>query len=161
MTMKITDGSPYMDQVKNLIIEYTKRLGRDLSFQHLDDELKNPAEKYTAPEGEILAAVDEHGIVHGIVAYHRLSDTRCEMKRLYVQPDARGEHLGYRLISEIIDHARKAGYREMVLDTLRPLHSAIHLYHQFGFEECRPYYDNPFKDVIYMSKDLTEEKNGN
>ena len=29
------------------------------------------------------------------------------------------------------------GYKEMVLDTIQPLQSAIHLYHQFGF------YENP------------------
>ena len=28
-----------VDQVKELIIEYTKRLGRDLSFQNIDEEL--------------------------------------------------------------------------------------------------------------------------
>lgn len=102
--------------------------------------------------------MDEKGKVHGMVAYHRHSDTRCEMKRLYVQPDTRGEHLGSRLISEIISHARKAGYQEMVLDTLQPLHSAIHLYHEYGFRECAPYYCNPMKDVIYMKKDLNDEK---
>ena len=155
MKIRIIDGKPYMDQVRELIKEYTKRLGRDLSFQHLDEELKDPAKKYTSPEGDILVAVDENGMVHGMVAYHRLSDTRCEMKRLYVQPDMRWEHLGPRLVSEIIDHAGKAGYQEMVLDTIRPLHSAIHLYQEYGFKECKPYYDNPMSDVIYMKKDLT------
>ena len=37
--IKIIDGKPYLDQVKELIIEYTKRLGRDLSFQNIDEEL--------------------------------------------------------------------------------------------------------------------------
>ena len=51
-------------------------------------------------------------------------------------------------------HAKDAGFQEMVLDTIESLQSAIHLYHQFGFEECVPYYDNPMEDVIYMKKDL-------
>jgi ribosomal protein S18 acetylase RimI-like enzyme len=38
----------------------------------------------------------------------------------------------------------------MVLDTLKPLKSAIHLYKKFGFEEIQAYYDNPMDDVIYM-----------
>ena len=38
--MKIVDGKPYIQQIKELIIEYTKWLGRNLSFQNLDDELK-------------------------------------------------------------------------------------------------------------------------
>ena len=38
-----------MNESKKLIIEYSERLGRDLSFQNTDDELANPAHKYTAP----------------------------------------------------------------------------------------------------------------
>ena len=47
----IADGKPYIDQVKELIKEYVAALGRDLSFQNIDDELKDPSVKYTAPEG--------------------------------------------------------------------------------------------------------------
>lgn len=151
--MQVVDGKKYLPEVKELIKEYSTRLGRDLSFQNIDDELKNPARKYTAPEGELLAAVD-NGEVLGMVAYHRHSDVRCEMKRLYVRPKARGMHLGAILVEEIIDRARKAGYREIVLDTIEPLKAAISLYKKYGFEECEPYYDNPMSDVIYMHKYL-------
>lgn len=41
--MEICNGVDYLDQVKELIIEYTKCLGRDLSFQNIDEELGNPA----------------------------------------------------------------------------------------------------------------------
>ena len=87
-----------------------------------------------------------------MIAYHRHDDQRCEMKRLYVKPEARKNHIGQLLIQKIIKHAKDAGFQEMVLDTIEPLQSAIHLYHQFGFEECVPYYDNPMEDVIYMKK---------
>ena len=151
--MHIYDGKDYIPQVKELIIEYTKRLGRDLSFQNIDAELKDPARKYTAPEGEILVAVKNDQVI-GMVAYHRHTDDRCEMKRLYVKPEARGLHLGDALVKEILTHAKEAGYKEMVLDTIIPLQSAIGLYKKYGFEECDPYYDNPMDDVIYMRKML-------
>ena len=151
--MNIYDGKDYIPQVKKLIIEYTKRLGRDLSFQNIDAELDNPAHKYTAPEGEILVAVKDNQVI-GMVAYHRHTDERCEMKRLYVKPEARGLHLGDTLVKEILEHAKKAGYKEMVLDTIVPLKSAIGLYKKYGFEKCAPYYNNPMDDVIYMSKRL-------
>lgn len=151
--MKIVDGTPYIDQIKGLIGEYTKRLGRDLTFQNLEEELADLAKKYTAPEGELLAALDEDTVV-GMVAYHRHSDDRCEMKRLYVKPDCRGSHLGRTLIGEILEHASRVGYKEMVLDTIEPLQAAIHLYREAGFQECEPYYDNPMEDVIYFKKEL-------
>ena len=151
--MEIKDGKDHIAEVKNLIAEYTNRLNRDLSFQNLNDELKDPAAKYTAPEGELLVAVENTKLL-GMVAYHRLSDSRCEMKRLYVKPEARGLHLGDILVQAIIGHARAAGYQEMVLDTIAPLKAAISLYKKHGFTECSPYYNNPMSDVIYMRKDL-------
>ena len=87
----IIDGKPYLDQVKELIQEYTQWLGRDLSFQNLDKELADIAEKYTAPNGELLVAIDDNDVVLGMVAYYQHSDIRCEMKRLYVRPEGRGQ----------------------------------------------------------------------
>lgn len=54
------NGIDYIEQVKIKIIEYTTRLGRDLSFQNIDEELSNPAIKYAAPQGELLVALDDH-----------------------------------------------------------------------------------------------------
>lgn len=151
--MTIIDGKEHIEWVRELISEYTRQLNRDLSFQRLEDELRNPAEKYTPPQGEVLVAV-EGGAAVGMVAYHRHSDTRCEMKRLYVTPGARGLHVGDALVRQIIERARAAGYKEMVLDTLFHMNAAIHLYRKHGFSECAPYYNNPMDDVIYMRKEL-------
>ena len=116
--INIVDGKPYLEQVKELIQEYTQWLGRDLSFQNLDKELTDIAEKYMAPNGELLVAIDDNDVVLGMVAYYQHSDTRCEMKRLYVRPEGRGHALGDRLIESIMDHAKDSGYKEMVLDTI-------------------------------------------
>lgn len=151
--MKIVDGKDYIPQIKELIAEYVGRLNRDLGFQNIDEELSDPAAKYTPPQGELLAALEDETLV-GMVAYHKHSDTRCEMKRLYVRPSARGLSLGDALVKEILERAAKAGYKEMVLDTLCHMQAAIHLYKKYGFTECEPYYNNPMDDVIYMIKKL-------
>ena len=151
--MKITDGKNHIPQARELIIEYTGRLNRDLSFQALDEELEDIAGKYTAPNGELLLAMEGDAVL-GMVAYRKHNDVRCEMKRLYVKPEARGLHLGDKLVREIILHATGAGFKEMVLDTVEPLKAAIALYRKYGFQKCDPYYDNPMDDVIYMIKYL-------
>ena len=151
--MIILEGKPYIEQVRNRILEYTTVLGLDMSFQDIENELSDPAGKYTPPAGEILVAYED-GTVWGMVAYHRHSEERCEMKRLYVDPQCRGQRLGEKLVDQIIEHAKNAGYKEMVLDTLEPMVPAIRLYQKFGFEICEPYYHNPFPDVIYMKKRL-------
>ena len=146
----IIDGKPYLDQVKELIQEYTQWLGRDLSFQNLDDELADIGDKYTAPNGELLVAIDNNDVVLGMVAYYQHSDTHCEMKRLYVRPAGRSHALGERLIKSIMVYAKASVYKEMVLDKIEPLQAAIHLYKKYGFVECEPYYHNPMDDVIYI-----------
>ena len=151
--MTIIDGKHHINQVRNLIIEYTQMLNRDLSFQNIDDELKDPSKKYTAPAGELLVAIESDEVV-GMIAYHKHSATRCEMKRLYVKPKYRGMKLGEQLIQKLIELAIQSGYTEMVLDTLLPLQSAIYLYQKLGFQQCEPYYNNPMNDVIYFKKTL-------
>ena len=151
--MQIVDGTAYPDEVKKLIKEYYHRLGRDLSFQNIEAELDDPAVRYSPPQGELLVALENDEVL-GMVAYHRLTSKRCEMKRLYLTPNARGRHLGERLVETIIDHAKASGYEEMVLDTIKPLKAAVSLYRKLGFEECEAYYDNPMEDVVYMRKKL-------
>lgn len=151
--MEIKDGKDYLPQVRALLLDYTRQLNRDLSFQNIDAELQDPAKKYTPPEGELLVALTGETAL-GMVAYHRHTPKRCEMKRLYVKPEARGLHLGDALVREILLHAKRAGYCEMVLDTVEPLQAAIGLYEKHGFQRCAPYYENPMPDVIYMKKAL-------
>jgi len=126
-----------------------------LSFQNLDDELRDIAAKYCAPEGELVVAIDGNEVL-GMVAYHRHSDARCEMKRMFVYPQYREKGIGAQLAGEIVQRAKLAGYTEMVLDTLVPLKPAIALYKRMGFEECEAYYHNPLPDVIYMRKSMIE-----
>ena len=143
--VKIIDG------VKQLVIEYTNFLGRDLSFQHLDDELNDLSAKYAPPNGRLLCAALDGKII-GCVAYQKLNAARCEMKRLFVREDCRNFHAGGKLVNAIINSARSDGFKEMVLDTV--LKSAINLYKKFGFVETEPYYQNPMNDVIYFKKEL-------
>ncbi len=150
----IMDGEPYLDQIKTLIAEYAKSLDRDLSFQGLNEELADLSAKYLPPNGRILAAVTEESSVIGCVAYRRHDSERCEMKRLYVRPEYRRRHAGKKLVEGIIRLARSDGFSEMVLDTIKPLESAVRLYKKYGFKETEPYYDNPMEDVIYMKLKL-------
>ena len=154
LDLKIVDGAKHLAEVKKIILEYTKFLNRDLSFQNLDAELSDLAEKYLPPEGRLLCAEIDGGEIIGCVAYHKHTAERCEMKRLFVREGYRNFHAGQKLVEEILKFAKADGYKEIVLDTIKPLASAINLYKKFGFVETEPYYNNPMKDVIYMKKIL-------
>ena len=150
--MNIVNGKPYIEKIRKLIAEYTDSLHRDLTFQNLKQELEHLEEKYENGQGKILAALSEEGKVIGCVAYRRLREGLCEMKRLYVKPEFRGKQVGKRLVEEILRLAREDGFQEMVWDTLQPMTAAISLYKTMGFVETEAYYHNPMPDVIYFKK---------
>ncbi|MBM6965965.1 GNAT family N-acetyltransferase [Massilimicrobiota timonensis] len=147
------DDKSYLAEVVNLIQEYITELHRDLTFQNLQQELNDLSSQYLPPYGHLMIAVKDHQVIR-CVALHKHSDIRCEMKRLFVKKEYRHNNIAHGLIQRILDVAVEDGYKEMVLDTIQPLQSAIQLYHQFGFYEISAYYNNPMDDVIYMKKEL-------
>ena len=56
-------------------------------------------------------AVEKKKVI-GMVAYHRHSKSRCEMKRLYVKPKYRENKLGKKLVLEILEYAKKEDIRK-------------------------------------------------
>lgn len=67
-----------------------------------------------------------------------------EIKRMWVDPDTRGQGLGRRLLAHLTDLAREAGLRRLVLDTADDLAAARALYVREGFVETEPYNANPY-----------------
>lgn len=97
---------------------------------------------HAAPEGEILLA-RLNGIPVGCVMLRGLDEGVCEMKRLFVSPQARGHRLGRRLCERLMDVAAERGYSIMRLDTGVHHHEAIQLYTNLGFHMRDAYYDCP------------------
>lgn len=142
-----------MEEIRNLFREYQAELDVDLCFQSFEEELATLPGKYAPPNGELLIGLvnDE---IEGCVAFRFLEPGVCEMKRLFVRPDARSSGLGGQLVEEILKGASAAGYGKMVLDTLDRLQNARKLYERNGFITVPAYYDNPLEGVIFMERKL-------
>jgi len=134
-----------------LIEEYAHWLGEDLCFQGFGEELAHLPGSYAPPRGRLLLVGEGDG-AFGCIALHPLDEAQRigEIKRLWVQPRARGGDWGRKLTLRIIEEARDIGYRELKLDTLRRLTHACALYRSLGFVECDPYYHNPIATVVFM-----------
>lgn len=154
---------------KALFTAYAEWLNLDLTFQGFTEELQSLPGKYSAPEGEILLAYSttKPDQPLGCVAVRPLptkpgvdvdanaTATCCEMKRLFVSPEARGMGLGKALVDAIVQRARGLGYREMRLDTLPMMAGAIGLYRRVGFKEITAYYKTPLEGTLFLGLDMS------
>jgi len=111
---KLTTDLPL---VRQLFREYAQSLEVDLCFQNFEHELATLPGKYARPQGRLLLAWDSAQIL-GCVALRPIDSATCEMKRLYVKPQARGLKVGRHLAQRICQEAKDAGYQRICLDTL-------------------------------------------
>ena len=109
--------------------------------------------KYSPPLGALLLCLED-GVPVGCGAIRTLGDGIAELKRVFVQPSARGTGSGKELTVQLIDKARSIGYKAMRLDTLDKLTSASRLYETLGFRKIPPYYENPMAGVVYLELSL-------
>lgn len=142
-----------MPAVHGLFEEYARSIGIDLGFQHFEEELAGLPGAYAPPTGRIWLA-DRAAEPVGCVAVRPLDEGVCEMKRLYVRPEARGLGAGRLLAIAAIDFGRANGYRVMRLDTLATMTPARRLYAALGFREVPPYCYNPIENAVFMELDL-------
>ena len=137
-----------------LFYAYADFLGVDLTYQKFEDEMAAMPGKYAPPRGELLLARGADGAALGCVGLRPLEDSVCEMKRLYVLPQARGLKLGRALADAIVDEARRIGYAEMRLDTLPRLAAAVALYETMGFKQISAYYETPIAGTLFFALKL-------
>ena len=158
-----------IELARELFREYAVWLAIDLCFQGFEEELAALPGKYAPPLGMLLLA-GPPGDAVGCAALRPLERPASgpesnpipvrfaapvgEVKRLYVQPRARGTGTGRALAQAIVDAARAIGYRTLCLDTLERMTEARALYESLGFTRCARYYDNPLDEAVYYSLDL-------
>jgi ribosomal protein S18 acetylase RimI-like enzyme len=139
-----------------LFTTYANALGVDLAYQGFAAEMAAMPGKYAPPAGELLLARSAGGgEAIGCVGMRPIDPPGCcEMKRLYVSPQARGFGLGRALVEAVVAEAQRIGYREIRLDTLPTMDEAIALYGKLGFKLIAPYYVTPIEGTKFMAKRL-------
>ncbi|KAF2863374.1 N-acetyltransferase [Piedraia hortae CBS 480.64] len=158
--IKPVSGIQDLQAIKSLFISYAEWLNIDLSFQGFANELDTLPGKYSPPMGALLLArALSNSETLGCVCLRPLSSVDsagelCEMKRLYVLPNGRGQGIGRALANAVIDEAKTLGYRAMRLDTLDTMTSALALYRSLGFVEIPAYYPTPLKNTVFLELTL-------
>lgn len=153
MRIDLVTSEPLVNQAREIFREYQLSLGIDLCFQDFENELATLPGKYAPPQGRLYLGFVNNALA-GCIALRPFQEHKCEMKRLYVRPEFRGQQLGMALATTTIAVARQVGYRQMFLDTLPVMSVAQKLYRSLGFIEVPAYCLNPVEGAIFMSLDL-------
>jgi GNAT superfamily N-acetyltransferase len=74
----------------------------------------------------------------------RLGDDVCEIKRMFVVPEARGRGHGRRLLEALERAAAELGYRRVRLDTASSMTTAMAMYRAAGYRPIPDYNGNSY-----------------
>ncbi len=138
--------------------EYVTSPTVDLGFQDYAQEFATLPGAYAAPDGCLLLAQEGDAVV-GCAALRRVDALSAEMKRVYLRPAARGTGVGRRLVTALLDEARRLGYQRVCLDVLPEFTAAQALYRSLGFVPAAPVSFNPVPGTQFLALTLSAELN--
>jgi DNA-binding MarR family transcriptional regulator/GNAT superfamily N-acetyltransferase len=108
------------------------------------DELRSPAGLF------FVATLRSEPIGCGALKFHTNEPT--ELKRMWVDPSARGLGIGRRLLSELEAEAERKGSHMVRLETNKSLTEAIALYRSSGYLEVQPFNDEVYADHWFQKR---------
>jgi GNAT superfamily N-acetyltransferase len=120
------------DAVHSLVDRALRDYGLHLLLDSSDADLMDLEQSYDA-RGGCLEFIEVAGEPVGVLGRRPAANGVYELKKLYLTLAARGRGLGQRAVMRVIDEARAAGARAVVLETSAQLTEANRLYARLGF----------------------------
>jgi putative acetyltransferase len=148
----IAQETPHQDEVLSLLRQsdaYSESLYPPESRHMIDVEaLAAPAVRF------FVARLDGHAVGCGALVLGAAD--QAELKRMFVDPAARGRGVGRGILQAIEDAARREGVRLIQLETGTLNHEALALYRRFGYRERGPFGSyRPDPLSVFMEKALS------
>jgi DNA-binding MarR family transcriptional regulator/predicted N-acetyltransferase YhbS len=126
---------------------YAQEFGWDARFETLVARIVAEMTAAPDPARERCWIAERDGQRLGCVFLAKDDPDTARLRLLLVEPAARGEGLGRRLVEAAVAFARRAGYREIVLWTHRELHAARRIYASIGFRKTEEWQPHDFGPV--------------
>lgn len=136
-----SDAEPALSLVEAMVAEVSELYGR---IDVPGAPSATPAD-FAPPGGAFVVLVDDDtGVAVAGGGVKRLDDRACEIKRMYVVPEARGRGLASELLKALEDAARGLGYAIARLDTGPQQPAAQAMYERAGYAPIGNFNANPF-----------------
>jgi len=133
------DRSRHGDGPWRVVSSVFEEYGFPFQESDYDADLARPDEHYVEPAGWFWVVEAADGQVVGCVGLSDEGHGEFELHRLYVLSSARGNRLGERLCSLVIEQARERGAQRLVL------FSDVHFTHAHGVYERSGFRCNRFR----------------
>ncbi|MGF1623703.1 MAG: GNAT family N-acetyltransferase [Alphaproteobacteria bacterium] len=127
---------------------YGEAYGWNAEFEVLASTVTARFLKAFNPDRERAWIAERDGEILGAVLLVKESDEAGRLRVLYVEPAARGQGLGRRLVEACIAFARGCGYRRIVLSTYDVLREARRIYQGAGFRLVEQHKEQRFGHTL-------------
>jgi len=114
-----------------------------------DADLRDIEAAYIRRGGIFDVLVSPSGKIVGTIGLYRVSNSTCELRKMYLDKSVRGQGHGRRLLDHALCSARKLGFARVTLETADVLQAAVALYERYGFKPYTPDHKAPRCDRAY------------
>ncbi len=124
-------------QVANLIRKVLEELGVvDAGTAYTDKAIDAMYETYAKPRAVYLVVIQNEEVLGcaGIGPLENHGGNICELQKMYLLSQVRGQGIGAALLEECISYAKNYGYEGCYLETMPHMKAAQKLYQKNGFE---------------------------
>ena len=107
---------------------------------------------------DVLIAYDKDKTPVACASFKKYSETDAEIKRVWVEPEYRGNHIAYEMMLKIQERAKAAGFKRTILQTREIMEDAIGLYERLGYFRIDNYspYDK-MSGAVCFAKNLESD----
>jgi len=143
------DNQPLAVIIRNALAEFGANKPGTVYFDPSTDALY---ELFATPGSKYYVALLNDQLLGGVGIFPSagLPAATCELVKMYLSPQARGQGTGKLLIEKALAFAREAGYKQVYIETMPELKKAMSVYERFGFK----YLDGPLGNTGHFGCDI-------
>ena len=138
------------ERIIALVFSVLNEYGLQPDPESTDSDLKDIEGNYLKQGGVFEVIEDIEGNLLGTAGLYPIDNRTCELRKMYLVPQARGRGLGKYILERAIGHARRLGFKIIILETASVLKEAIRLYTQYGFQPVHRDHLAPRADQAYF-----------